>query len=417
MNKRAAFLLGLVVASGLGLAAQAQETQETRETAMQSTTAGGATGWDHDPAVPEELRVRRGLGRVLAKLEASAAGRREAPVRVGYLGGSITRAEDGWRSGSFAWLQQRFPGASLEMIDAAVSGTGADFAACRLDRDLLRFEPDLVFVEYRVNLGGGKEARAIEGVVRQIREHNPSTDVVFVYTVGKWMLDDLRAGRQFWFGQTMERTANHYGIPSIDLGVEVVRRLGADVLTFQADGPEPGRLWFSKDGVHPSRDGHALYTEVIGRSLDVAFSGSADSAAHRLPAPLEADHLGSATLMPIAETKRSAGWEVVDGDRDAVYTADPRRTRAMLNGAVRTHRVGETVTVEWEGTAIALSFIVQGEGTALTFRINGGEPITATFDQPSKKNLFASFHYLPEQPQGHHTATIEVTALPAGGWV
>ena len=41
-------------------------------------------------------------------------------VKVAYLGGSITRADKGWREQTFNWLQQAYPKAQFEQIMAAI---------------------------------------------------------------------------------------------------------------------------------------------------------------------------------------------------------------------------------------------------------------------------------------------------------
>lgn len=142
---------------------------------MSPAPSCAAPRYDFNPNTIEELRARDGLPNVFTKLMNNQS------VTVLYLGGSVTHAE-GWRPKTFAWLESQFPNAELTHIDAAVPGTGADFAACRFVQDVLPHNPDLVFVEYRVNCGGGVEARAIEGVVRQLREAHPETDICLVYT-------------------------------------------------------------------------------------------------------------------------------------------------------------------------------------------------------------------------------------------
>ncbi|WP_415910501.1 SGNH/GDSL hydrolase family protein [Oleiharenicola sp. Vm1] len=71
-------------------------------------------------------------------------------LRVVFLGGSITAAE-GWRTLTTERLRQLFPDAKIVATDAGLPGTGSDLGACRVERDVLRHRPDLVFVEFAVN--------------------------------------------------------------------------------------------------------------------------------------------------------------------------------------------------------------------------------------------------------------------------
>ena len=182
--------------------------------------------------------------------------------------------------------------AKIVEINAAISGTGSDYGACRLQGDVLVQHPDLVFMEYRVNGGDKYEAKSVEGIVRQIWKQNPRTDICFVYTIGQWMLKDLQAGKNSPFGSVMETVANAYGIPTIDLGVEIARREKEGSLVFKSDQPVEGKLVFSKDGVHPGDAGHDLYRDVIVRSMqkmkDVAAAGD-----HVLPTPAGGELLGN----------------------------------------------------------------------------------------------------------------------------
>ncbi|MEO0796087.1 MAG: SGNH/GDSL hydrolase family protein [Verrucomicrobiota bacterium] len=360
----------------------------------------------YDPAVPEELRVRGGLPNAFQKLEAGE------PVCVAYVGGSITDAE-GWRVKTFDWLQQKFPDSELSQVEAAIPGTGADFAACRLSDDLLPYNPDLVFVEFRVNLGGGFEARAIEGVVRQIWEANPETDICLVYTIGDWMIEKLQNNEQFFFGEIMETMANEYGIPSIDFGVEVIKRLNNDTLVFESDQPVAGKLHFSRDGVHPIDEGHELYKEIVARSFKT-MQGQGQAGAHQMPEPLAEDHFGRASLIPVEHLETIGGWVPVDVENDPVYTADKKRSHAMLRGALKTAQVGDTIEFDWEGKLICFTHIPQGEGMEVTVSIDGNEPKTYQLDQKSTRNVFARFFYAPEQEDGPHTAKLTVTKLPEG---
>ena len=107
-----------------------------------------------------EFHARGGLPNVAAKIA------RGDEVRVAFLGGSITAAA-GWRPMTLTTFQRAYPKTKFTEINAAVSGTGSDYGAPRLQRDVLRNRPDLLFVEFAVNDGSGSprvEAR-MEGIV------------------------------------------------------------------------------------------------------------------------------------------------------------------------------------------------------------------------------------------------------------
>jgi lysophospholipase L1-like esterase len=364
-----------------------------------------AAPYTHDTKVAEELRQRDGLPNFFAKIKAGRT------VRVAYLGGSITAAK-GWRVKTFAWFQKQYPGAKFEEINAAISGTGSDYGACRLQGDVLAHKPDLIFVEFRVNGGGGFERPSTEGIVRQVWKDNPQTDICFVYTIGTWMVESLKERKQVGFGQIMEEVANRYGIPTIDLGVEVAKQVKDGKLTYKANEPEPGKKLFAKDGVHPGNEGHQIYCDVIARSF-LKMQDKAGLADHKLGEPMYENPWVVGALLPITEAKLSAGWQPV-GDKDPVYTDDAWRTKCMMRGAVKCAKTGETITVRWTGTTVGLSDIPQGTGMAFKVSVDGKKPIVVERKQREMRRKYSRFWYLPAQTPGEHEATFTVTQLPEG---
>jgi len=373
--------------------------------AMLCATEACAGTYDHDVNVAEEFRARDGLPNFFAKLNTGG------PVRIAYLGGSITAAA-GWRPKTLAWFKAQYPRAEVIEINAAISGTGSDYSACRLQGDVLAQKPDLVFLECRVNGGGGYEAKSVEGVVRHLWKNDPNTDICFIYTLHQGMLKDLQAGRTPWFGPIQEAIANAYGIPTIDLGVEIARREKEGSLIFKADAPVEGKMVFSKDGVHPGDEGHAIYCEIIARSmLKMVKAGGAHP--HALPPPLEPTNWEEATLLLAAEAKLGPGWTAVDEHKDPVYTESRQRTHAMLRGAFKCAQAGASATVKWNGTVVGISDIPYGEPSVLEAVVDGGQPIKIERTQ-KEKTKHARFWYLPEQKPGEHTVTFSVRSLPAG---
>lgn len=218
--------------------------------------------WQHDPSTIGEFRLRKGLGNAIEKMQAGEE------VKVAYFGGSITVQPGGWRDKTTWWLGKTFPKAKIVEINAALSGTGAGFGATRFKAHVLKKGiPDLLFVEFRVN--GGKP-HEMESIVRQMLEANPNADICFVYTLTEKMLPSFREGKQTWTGTGFEQVANKYGITSIDFAPEVMRQLDAGKIVFTHRGKEQevdGRKVFSRDGIHPTLQGHGLYLGTIANAF------------------------------------------------------------------------------------------------------------------------------------------------------
>lgn len=352
----------------------------------------------------EECHPRGGWPNVLAKLQAGGE------VRIAYLGGSITAA-DGWRVLSRDWLATQYPKARVTGIDAAISGTGAEFGACRLERDVLQHTPDLLFVEFAVN-GAGQGDRAIrsmEGIVRHARQHDPKIDLCFVYTVSVRFLKDLQADRLPEIMSTMEKVAEHYGVSSILLGLEAARKVKDGSLVFQgASSHADGKVVFSGDGTHPFPDtGHPLYLAAIQRSLP-ALKAAGSPGPHALPAPLDAGSWEGARMIPLEDVQKSAGWTKGLPAGDA-YGA--RMAAQQLPSVWQAAQPGEALTFTFKGTGLGLAGLRTADSGQFAVTIDDRPPVKGTlFDSyavPGRYRVQAWF--LPgELPDGEHRARIEL---------
>src|ERR1043165_8112952 len=95
------------------------------------------------------------------------------------------------------WFRQQYPGNQFEEIMAAVSGTGSDFGACRVQQHVIDHQPDLVFIEFAVNDNRMlmKFVReTMEGIVRQIYKQNKYTDICVIYTFSAENIPLLQKG-------------------------------------------------------------------------------------------------------------------------------------------------------------------------------------------------------------------------------
>lgn len=360
-----------------------------------------------------ECRERGGVPNVLAKLRRGDG----APIRVAYLGGSITAAP-GWRVKSLAWLRERFPKQALAEINAAIGGTGSDLGVFRHGQDVLGHRPDLLFVEFAVNDGGAPPERihqAMEGIVRQTWAADPATDIVFVYTISEPFLGDLTAGRCSRAASAMEAIADHYGIPSIHFGVEVAERVKAGKLVFKGAKPTAGAsgpMVFSTDGVHPLVEtGHEIYREVLARSWEKLedAAGAADRP-HPLAAPFRPDHWQAAKLVPITETMISGGWERLDSS-DA---GDPlaKRFARQMPEMWKAAAPGASLRFRFRGTVAGIYDLVGPDGGQIKVSLDDRpERVAPRFDG------YCTYHRLSKldiasglDPGTEHRATLTLDA-------
>lgn len=352
------------------------------------------------------LRVRAGLPGVAVR----AAGE----MRVAYLGGSITAAADGWRSLTTAWLQARYPQARVVEIDAGLPGTGSDLGVCRLGQDVLRHHPDLVFVEFAVNDAATPPARierTMEGIVRQIREADPRTDICFVYTVSTPGLADLTAGTFSPAAQAMERVAAHYAIPSVHFGLEVARRVAAGSLVFKGTpGAAAGPGMFSADGVHPTPAGHRIYFEVLSRALPRLLEKKAETE-RRLPPPLHPDNWSGAQLRLFDALAHSGEWGAVALDDANLRGA----TKHLLPAVWRTSSPGAAVEFTFTGRRFGLLGIAAPDSGQFRVIVDDLPVVSDTFFDAYASPTFCrqrGWFYPQELAPGVHRVRVELTDRP-----
>ncbi|NOV04768.1 SGNH/GDSL hydrolase family protein [Paenibacillus planticolens] len=356
----------------------------------------------------KELFPRRGLPNVIQKLENGET------VTIVYFGGSNTRSE-GYRVMTADWLCGQYPKTDIRCVNAGIDGTGSDLGCARLERDVLRHQPDLVFVEFVGNDGGVPESKArIEGIVRQIRKRSRFTDILFVYTLKERDVALFQSGEYQKGALMQEEVADYYGIPSIHLGVAVSQLVseGKLIFTSGADESIPGTVVFTHDSIHPTiPEGHQIYTDTITRSFERIreLQVSPVSVEHSMPEdPLvPANPWEFAAMLPLdGHAHLSAGWSYVTPDDFALA----RKYDWLFPGLWRAVDPGEAITVQFEGTHIGLFDIGGPDSGSLKVTVDGGDPFLIDRFTPYNDHNRNQYVFLPELPNGKHTVRFEIDA-------
>lgn len=352
---------------------------------------------------------RDGLGNVIAKLRAGET------VRIGYLGGSIT-AQEGWRPMTLKWFQDRYPNARVEQIHAAIGGTPSSLGVYRFQQDVLRHDPDLVFVEFSVNDGGMKPEdiwRGMEGIVRQAWRHDPTIDICFVYTFRVGYEQQLDQGLCSPAASADEILAEHYGIPSINMALRVAELHREGKLWFKpeldADGkakPTPeGVMLFSTDGVHPIPEtGHRIYLEVIAAAIE-AMEANAEPRPHPLPEPLMPDNWERAKLVPLDPAMLTAGWTQLPPDQ-GLAKSFARNFPVLWTASTP----GEAIEFKFRGTAVKLFDIVGPNGGQAIITLDGEtrKPVPR-FDSYCTYWRLSVLNIADGLPDTVHTVRVEIS--------
>ncbi len=308
--------------------------------------------------------MRGGLRNSLIKFEKFKKG------RVAFLGGSITY-NPGWRDSICEYLQSRFPETKFDFITAGIPSMGSTCDAFRLERDILMNGPvDLVFVEAAVNDGGKgrtneEQIRSMEGIVRHVRNADPSTDIVFMYFVDPGKMETYRKNEVPQVIQNHDKVAKYYNIPALDLAKEVTDRIDAGEFTWKDDFKN----------LHPSPFGQGVYAHSMIAFLDDAWSGLvADDdkvTDYSLPPALDPTCYDNGVLIPAVSVKTVKGWIKVDNwiPEDLAWTRHDYVKVPMLIGKYP----GKALKFRFKGNAVGIAMAAGPDAGIVEFKIDNGE--------------------------------------------
>jgi hypothetical protein len=115
-------------------------------------------------------------------------------------------------------------------------------------------------------------------------------------------------------------------------------------------------------------------------------------------------------MLPLAGATLSGGWAPVDMATDPVTSADAGRTFGMLRGARKCDHVGESITVRFNGSAVALTDIPGPDPIVIDVAVDGGQPVEAPRKEATR--LYARYWWTPTLPPGDHTVVFTVKTIP-----
>ena len=307
----------------------------------------------------KEFSIRGGLPNFISKAKSGK------PVTIAYLGGSITRADECYRLQSAAYLKNGFPNATIQAVNAGISGTGTDLGACRLQEQVLKYNPDLVFVEFAVN-GGPNDA--MEGIIRQIIKYNPQTDICLIYTIFKSQTSYYSSGKYPPNIESLEKIAEYYHLPSIHLGMETSFLEQQGKLVFASTTPSSDKIVFSKDGVHPVQAGGNLYAAAIARAFNKMKTLDYEVKNHLLVNPISKESWDDAHWYPLnANISFSKGWKEVRTDRNDNF----KQFSPWFSTIMKAENPGEYLTFSFTGKAFGIFDIGGPEVGQLAVEIDG----------------------------------------------
>ncbi len=186
-------------------------------------------------------------------------------LKIVYLGGSITEGAGAsdksrrWTTQVTAYLNSLPLGNTVfAEINQGIGGTESTYGLLRLNRDVLTYEPDIVFIDFSLNDEGiSEELSAVmyEGIIRKLMS---LPKVPYVVCIGVVANRNKRTRACLH-----KKIAAHYGLHFIDV------QEGMDTLMGEANigiNTERDSL-YRPDNVHPVEKGYDFYTEYIIENL------------------------------------------------------------------------------------------------------------------------------------------------------
>ncbi len=195
------------------------------------------------------------LAKVIKKLQAGEE------VTVAYLGGSITQGSSAGNSLCYAklttnWLEEQFPSAKINYVNAGIGATGSYIGIHRTDRDVLAHDPDLVFIDFSVNDTSDRmtiNKSTYEGLIRKLWQHDTAPAIITLA-----MTQENGTSVQTEHSEI----AKHYDIPMISYRNAILDVIDKGYI-----------IWddISDDNIHPNVQGHAVLTQMITNYLQTVI--------------------------------------------------------------------------------------------------------------------------------------------------
>jgi hypothetical protein len=229
------------------------------------------------------------------------------------------------------------------------------------------------------------------------------------------MLGDLQNGKFPRAASAMEDVADHYGIPSIHMGLEVARMQKAGKVVFRGPLPKTDsektalgdKIVFSGDGVHPYPEtGHQLYLESIVRSMAL-IEGKGKPGRHPIPAPLDPANWEKAKMVPLSEVQLSGEWQRLDPGTNALA----KRFQSRVPDLWKVNKPGATMSFRFRGTTAMVYDLLGPDCGQVSVQVDQAAPIArARFDSFSNYHRLGTLLVAEDLPQALHT--VKVTLLP-----
>lgn len=231
------------------------------------------------------------------------------PLNVVFFGASLTwgaNATDpqltSYRARVARQMEEAYPQAHFTFWDSAIGGTGSQLGVFRLERDVLRHHPDLVFLDFSANddiyNDTPEQLASYESLIRRIVTEGHAPVVQMILPFG----DNIQAAD---FDRMKRRTAHIEIAKAYDTAVGDAIQLAVERV--RSGTTTIDQLW-SHDWGHPGDAGYQLFA-------DAAWAAYQDGVKRELVCATPASMLHAGTYLTNARVRLSSLGQLPPGWR------------------------------------------------------------------------------------------------------
>ena len=346
------------------------------------------------------------------------------PLTVVFFGGSLTwgaNASDPQRTSYRAlmgdYLRKKYPRSSFEFIDAAIGATGSKLGLFRLQRDVMAYHPDLVFLDFTANDGiSGEDPQSLtsyEGLLRDMIGAGVPVEQVFLGF-------KFNFGKQYNLDKNIGYTQRLKLVQAYQTGCgDLFPYLQPKLVNGELDIDNLWALNGGKDGAHPDDPGYRVFFEAARQGFEQAVEQKRTCLVPLQPVYSDAYH--QRTRKVLVDSPLPTGWTRTKTFRTSAWF-DGLSSRWMGDVAMCDARDKATIQplkVEFTGTLVGLIGEISEDGLDFKAYVDGKlmqnhsslkAPPTDSWPFNSKAmkgNLFAFRVISDNLPPGKHTLQIE----------
>ena len=315
------------------------------------------------------------------------------------------------------YLRKKYPKSSFHFVDASIGGTGSKLGIFRLQRDVLAYHPDFVFLDFTANDGlDGSDPKSLasyEGLLRDMIGAGIPVEQVFFgfkFNFGK----QYNLAKDIGYTQRL-KLVDAYQTGSGDLFPYLQPKLVSGELDID-------KLWAlngGKDGAHPDDPGYEVFFEAARNGFEDAVKEKRVCVVPERP--VYTDEYHHRTRMILVDGTLPTGWTRTKTFRTSAWF-DGLSSRWMGDVAMCDAADKATIQplkVDFTGTMVCVFGEISEDGLDFKAYVDGKlvqnpgrAKVPATDVWPFngkqiKANLFGWRVISDSLPPGKHTLEIE----------